>query len=121
MSTSFKEHAAKNFVARKGCTITLSEARGIHWSVIRCKERLAICPEAVLGQATINFDLQVWKSLENSLPKLYCVHLLEVYITQESVSLRVLCEKKRYDSCSPNGPLHQKPLAKGGKGKENLC
>ncbi len=29
-----------------------------------------------------------------------------------------LCEKKRYDSQSPNGRLHKKPLANGGTGKE---
>ena len=89
--------------------------------MIRCKERLANNPEAVLGQATINLDSRVWKSLEDSLLELDSVDLAEAYVTQESASSRILCEKKRYDSCSPNGPLHQKPLAKGGKGKENLC
>jgi hypothetical protein len=29
-----------------------------------------------------------------------------------------LCEKKRYDSWSPDGHLHEKPSAKGGTGKE---
>jgi hypothetical protein len=38
---------------------------------------------------------------------------------QESVSLRILREKKRYDLRLPNGRLHEKPLAKGGTGKEN--
>jgi hypothetical protein len=76
-------------------------------------------PEAVIRQATINLNSQVWKSLEDSLPKLYCVNLAEAYVTQESVSLRILSEKKRYDLQSPNGHLHQKPLAKGGMGKEN--
>jgi hypothetical protein len=37
---------------------------------------------------------------------------------QESVSLRILCEKKRYDLRSPNGHLHVKPLAKDGTGKK---
>jgi hypothetical protein len=89
--------------------------------MIRCKEHLANCPEAVIGQATINLDSQVWKYLEDSLPKLYCVELVEAYVTQESASLRILCEKKRYDLCSPNRCLHQKPSAYGGKGKKNLC
>ncbi len=116
-----EEPAAKDFVARKVCTIALSKARGTHWSVIRCKERLANHPAAVLGQATINLDSQVWKSLQDSLPELYCIDLAEPYVTQESASSRILCEKKRYDLHLPNERLHQKPSAKGGKGKENLC
>jgi hypothetical protein len=116
-----EEPTAKNFVARKACTIALSEAQGSHWNVIRCKERLANCPEAVLGQATINLDSRCQKSLENSLPKLYCVDLAEAYVTQESASSKILCEKKRYDSRLPNKRLSQKPSAKGRKGKENLC
>ncbi len=94
MSTSLKEPAAKDFVARKAYTINLSEAQGTHWRVIRCKEHLANCPEAVLWQATINLDPQVWKSLEDSLPKLYCVDLAEAFVMWESASLRILCEKK---------------------------
>jgi hypothetical protein len=51
-----KEPAARDFVARKAHTIALSKAQGTHWSVIRCKERLANHPEAVLGKATFNLD-----------------------------------------------------------------
>jgi hypothetical protein len=99
-----EEPVAKDFVARKACTITLSEGRETHWSLIRCMERLANCPEAVLGQATINLDSQVWKSLlEDSLPKLFCADLVEAHVMQESASLRILCEKKRYDLHLPNG------------------
>jgi hypothetical protein len=116
-----EEAAAKDFVARKASTIALSEVQGTHWSMIRCKERLANHPEAVLGQVTINLNSQVWKSLEDSLPKLYCVDLAEAYVMQESANSRILCEKKRYDLRLPNGHLHQKPLVRGGKGKENLC
>jgi hypothetical protein len=54
-----EEPAAKDIVARKAHTIALSEVQGTQWSVIRCKERLANCPEAVLGQATINLDSRV--------------------------------------------------------------
>jgi hypothetical protein len=128
LGTDFETHAiwqgyieeptAKDFVARKACTIALSKVQGTHWNMIRCKERLANHPEAVLGQATINLDSQVWKSLGDSLPKLYCVDLAEAYVMQESASLRILC-KKRYDLRSPNGCSHQKLLAKDGKGKEN--
>ena len=110
----------KRFSARNACTIALSKSWGTHWNVIRCKEHLANCPEAVLGQATINIDWQVWKSLGDTLPKLYCIDLVEAYVTQESASLRMLC-KKRYDLRLPNGHLYQKPSAKGKKGKENLC
>jgi hypothetical protein len=79
-----------------------------------CKECLDNCPEAVIGQAAINLDSRVWKSLEDSLPKLYCVDLAKAH-----VMLGILCEKKRFDSQLPNGRLHEKPLAKGGTGKEN--
>jgi hypothetical protein len=61
----------------------------------------------------------VWKSLGDSLPKLYCVDLAKAYVTQESVSLRILGENKRYDLQLPNGRLHEKPSAKGRTGKEN--
>jgi hypothetical protein len=114
-----EEPAAKHFIARKACTIALSKAQGTHWNVIKCKEHLGNHPEAVIGQATINLDSQVWKSLEDSLPDLYCIDLAEAYVTQESASLRILCEKKRYDLKFPNGRLHEKPLAKGRNGKEN--
>jgi hypothetical protein len=67
---SVEEPTTKDFVAKKACTIAFSEAQGTHWSVIRCKEHLENCPDAVIGQATINLDSQVWESLEDSLPKL---------------------------------------------------
>jgi hypothetical protein len=76
-----EEPAAKNFVARKVRTIPLSEAQGTHWNVIKCKECLGNHPKAVIGQATINLDSQVLKSLEDSLPELYCVDLVETYVT----------------------------------------
>ncbi len=85
----------------------------------KVQERLGACPEAVIGQETINLDSQVWKSLDDFLPKLYCIDLAEAYVTQESVSLRILGEKKRYDLQMPNGHLHEKPSAKGRMGKEN--
>jgi hypothetical protein len=80
---------------------------------------LGNCPEAVIRQATINLDPQVWKSIEDSLLKLYYIDLVEAYVTRESPSSRILCEKKRYDLQAPNGRLHEKPSAKGGYGKEN--
>jgi hypothetical protein len=53
---SVEEPAAKDFVARKACTIALSKAQGTHWSGIKCKEHLGNPPEAVVSQATINLD-----------------------------------------------------------------
>jgi hypothetical protein len=111
--------AAKDFVARKVRTFALSEVQGTHWNAIKCQERLGNRPEAVVRQATINLNSRVWKSHEDSLPKLYCIDLVEAYVTRESVSSRILGEKKRYDSQSPNGCLHEKPSAKGGTGKKN--
>jgi hypothetical protein len=116
---SIEEPTAKDFVARKVQTIASGKDRGTHWNRIKCKERLGNCPEAVLRQATINLNSRVWKSLEDSLPELYCVDLVKAYVMQEIVSSRILCEKKSYDSRSPKGRLHEKPLAKGGTGKEN--
>jgi hypothetical protein len=116
---SIEEPAAKDFVARKVCTIKLNEVQGTQWKANNCQELLGNCTEAVIRQAIISLYSQVWKSLGDSLPKLYCVDLAEAYVTQESVSRRILREKKRYDLQSPNGQLHEKPLAKGGRGKEN--
>jgi hypothetical protein len=69
--------AAKDFVARYTHTIASGGARETHWNRIKCKECLRNCPEAVIGHATINLDSQVWKSLEDSLPNLYCVDLAQ--------------------------------------------
>jgi hypothetical protein len=112
-----EESAAKDFVAREVPTIKLNKMQGTHWNANKCQERLGICPEAVVRQATISLYSQVWKSLGDSLPELYYVDIAEAYVTQESVSLRMLCEKKRYDLQLPNGCLHEKPSVKGGTGK----
>ncbi len=96
MSTNLKESAAKDFVARKACTLKLSKARGTHWNMIKYKERLGNC-----WQATINLDLWARKSLEDYLPKLYCVDLVEAYVMQESAHSMILCEKKTFDLQSP--------------------
>jgi hypothetical protein len=116
---SIEEPVAKGFIARKVRTIELNKVQGTHWNTNKCQECLGNRPEAVVRQATINLYSQVWKSLGDSLPELYCIDLLEAYVTQESVSSRILREKKRYDSRSPNGRLHEKPSAKDGTGKEN--
>jgi hypothetical protein len=114
-----EEPAAKDFVVREVRTIELNKVQGTHWNANKCQERLGNHPEAVVRQATISLYSKVLKSLGDSLPKLYCVDLAEAYVRQESVSLRILREKKRYDLQLPNKRLHEKPLAKGRMGKEN--
>jgi hypothetical protein len=116
---SVEKPAAKDFVAREVHTIELNEVQGSHWNANKCQERLGNRTETVVGQETISHDSGVWKSLGDSLPKLYCVDLAEAYVTQESVSSRILREKKRYDLQLPNRYLHEKPSAKGRTGKEN--
>jgi hypothetical protein len=108
LGTDFETHAyrqgyatesvAKELVARNTCTIASSKVRGTYWNRIKCKEHCGNPPEAVIGQATINLDSQVWKTHEDYL------------------STRLMC-KHRYDARSPNGHLHQKPPAKSGNGK----
>jgi hypothetical protein len=66
-----EELTAKDFIERDSNTIPSGEAQGTPWNRIKCKERLKDHPEAVKGQAKINLDSQVWKSLEDSLPNLY--------------------------------------------------
>jgi hypothetical protein len=110
---------AKHLIARRVCTIERNEVQGTIWYAIKCEERLRSHPEAVVRQATINLYSQVWKSLGDSFPKLYCIDLVEAYVTQENVSSEILRAKKRYDLRLPNGHLHEKPLAKGKMGKES--
>jgi hypothetical protein len=90
-----KAPAAKAFVARKTCTITSDKAQGTYWNRIKCKEHCENPPEAVIGQATINLDSGVWKTLEDSLPKMYGGDLAEAYVMQESMSLRLMCKKRK--------------------------
>ncbi len=56
---SVEEPAAKNFVARKVCTIELTKVQGTSWNVIKCEKCLRSRPEAVVRQATIILDSQV--------------------------------------------------------------
>jgi hypothetical protein len=78
---SVEEPAAKDFIAKKVNTIELNKVQGTHWKANKCKEHLGNRPEAVIRQATINLYSRVWKSLGDSLPKLYCVDLAETYVT----------------------------------------
>jgi hypothetical protein len=83
-----EEPAENDFVARQVCTIKLNEVQGTHWNANKCQEHLGSCPESVVRQATISLHSQVWKSLGDSLPELYCIDLAEAYVTQENVILR---------------------------------
>jgi hypothetical protein len=84
----------KGFVARKVCTTKWNKVHGTIWNAIKCKERLRSHPEAVDRQATINLILQVWKSLGDSFPELYCIDLAEAYVTPENVSLEIFQRRK---------------------------
>jgi hypothetical protein len=94
-----EEPAAEDFIARKACTIKLNEVQGTNWNAIKCKERLGSHPEAVVRQATINLDSQVWRSLGDSLPVLYCIDLVEAYATRENGSLRNFCVRRKGMIC----------------------
>jgi hypothetical protein len=85
-----KAPTAKEFVARKAHTIASGKAQGTYWNRIKCKECFENPPEAVIEQATITPFSQVWKSLEDSLPKLYCADLDEAYFKQERASSRLM-------------------------------
>jgi hypothetical protein len=76
-----EEPTAKDFVARKIRTIEWNEEQGTIWNMIKCEEHLRSRPEAVVRQATINLYLRVWKSLGDSFPELYCIDLVEAYVT----------------------------------------
>jgi hypothetical protein len=107
--TDFEMHAtwqgyvedpdAKNFVARKARTIALSKARG------SCHKTSDNQPYS-----------WVWKSLGDSIPKLYCVAWLGLGHARKC-QFEDFCEKERYELCSVQRTLHQKPSAKGRKGK----
>ncbi len=70
-----KTSAAKEFIARKTRTSASGGAWGTYWNRIKCKERFGNPPGAVIRQATINPEARIWKSFEDSLPKMYCTDL----------------------------------------------
>jgi hypothetical protein len=88
-----KAPTLKESNARKTRTIASGKAQGTYWNRMKCKERCGNPPEAVIEQATINLDSQVWKPLEDSLPKLWCADLAEAYVTWERWA-QGLCVKK---------------------------
>jgi hypothetical protein len=65
---SVEEPAAKDFVARKVCTIEWNEVKRTSWNAIRCKERLISHLAAVFRQATINLIHKVGNPFEIPVP-----------------------------------------------------
>jgi hypothetical protein len=77
-----EDPAAKCFVARKACTIALIEAQG------SCHKTSNNKPYS-----------QVWKSLQDSIPELYCIAWLGLGQARKC-QFKDFGEKERYDSCS---------------------
>ncbi len=110
----------KDFCSKEGLHYCIEQSARNPLGSDQVQRALGNCPEAVIGPATINLVSQVWKSLGDSLPKLYWVTKWRL-MSREKVRDQGLSveRKERFDTRSPNGHLHPKPLAKGGKGKEN--
>jgi hypothetical protein len=85
---------ATESVERKTHTITSGKVQGPYWNRIKCKEHFGNSPQAVIRQAAINLDSRVWKSLEDSLPEMYCADIAEAYVTHEST---LMCKIERCD------------------------
>ncbi len=77
-----EDPAMKDFVARKAHTIALSKVQG------SCHKTSNNQPYS-----------RVWKSLGDSLPKLYCVAWLGLGHARKC-QFEDFCEKERYESCS---------------------
>jgi hypothetical protein len=75
------------------CIITPDKMRGTYWDRIKCKEHFGKLMGAVKRQATINPDSQIWKTLEDSMLKMYCVDLAEAYVMLGEHKLEA-CVKK---------------------------
>jgi hypothetical protein len=108
-----KASAAKESIARKTRTIASGNAQGTYWNRIKCKEHFGNSLGAVIRQATINLDAQIWKSPEDSLPEMHCAGLCHT----RKYKLDALCKQERYNRQLPYGCLHQMPLEKCGNGK----
>jgi hypothetical protein len=95
-----EDPAAKDFVARKARTIALSKARG------SCHKTSNNQPYS-----------RVWKSLGDSIPKLYCVAWLGLGHAREC-QFKDFGEKERYDLCSVQWMFAQETFGKRQK-REN--
>ncbi len=109
----------KGFCSKEGAHYSIEQSARNPLGRDQVQRALGNCPEAVIGQTTINLISQVWKSLGDSLPKLYWFTLQRL-MSGRKVRAQGLCVeiKGRCDMQSPNGHLHPKPLAKGISGKE---
>ncbi len=85
--------AAKVFVARKVRTIDFYKVSGTSWNASRCKDHLRRHLAAVFQTSNNQPYLWGWKSVHDSSPGLYCVDLVEDYVTRENVSSRISREK----------------------------
>ncbi len=94
---------------------------GVRWGS-RCKgfcskEGLLYGSEQRARNPTVNLIHEFGNPL--GIPYLSCtVQLNEAYVMQENFSSRILVSKKGMICVQSNGCLHEKPLAKSGKGKD---
>ncbi len=115
-----EEPAAKDFVARKVCTIKWNKVQGTSWNAIRCKEHLQSHPAAVVRQATINLIHEL--EIPSGFLSRAVLRLLSGGLCHgRKCQFEDLGEKKRYDLQLPNGRLHKKSLEKGRTGTEFQC
>jgi hypothetical protein len=90
-----EDPAANDFVARNACTIAMSKARG------SCHKTSDNQPYS-----------QVWKSLGDSIPELYCVAWLSLGHARKC-QFKDFVRKKGMNHVQSNGCSHQKNLAIG--------
>ncbi len=95
-----EDPAAKDFVARKARTFTLSEAGG------SCHKTSNSQPYS-----------RVWKSLGDSIPELYCIAWLGLGHTRKC-QFKDVCEKEKYDLYSVQQTLAPETFGKRRK-REN--
>jgi hypothetical protein len=109
--TDFEMHAiwqgyvedpyGKHFVAWKACTILLSEVQG------SCHKTSNNQPYS-----------QVWKSLGDSIPKLYCITWLGLGLARKC-QFEDFGEKERYDLCSVHQTFAPETFGKRRKGENS--
>jgi hypothetical protein len=92
-----EDPAAKDFVARKARTITLSKVRG------SCHKTSNNHPYS-----------RVWKLLRDSIPELYCVAWLDLDHARQC-QFEIFCEKERYELCSVQRTFAPEPFGKRQK------
>ncbi len=99
---SIEEPAAKDFCCEGGLHYWIERSA---WNPLGRKQVPRALGESSRScrQTSNNQPLFTsWKSLGDSLPELYCIDLAEAYVTQESVSSRILLKRK--------GMIHDSPM-----------